>query len=173
MNIFWLDTNPKKSAESLCDKHVVKMTLEYAQILCTALHTNGNDAPYKPTHQKHPAVIWATLSRENFYVLTSMLRAILNEYTFRYGKQHSCEKIYSFITANMGSFSFPDEHARFSEPPRCMPDQYKVPCVIQSYRNYYYLDKLINISPFRYTNRQKPVWLRNMILEGIKNRRKK
>lgn len=35
MNIFVLDLDPVKCAEYHCDKHVIKMTLETAQILCT------------------------------------------------------------------------------------------------------------------------------------------
>lgn len=38
MNIFILDENPQKCAEYHCDKHVVKMILETAQILCTVRH---------------------------------------------------------------------------------------------------------------------------------------
>ena len=36
MNIFYLDKDPVKAAEYSCDKHVVKMILESAQMLCTA-----------------------------------------------------------------------------------------------------------------------------------------
>ena len=36
MNIFFLDENPQKAAQSLCDKHVVKMVLETAQMCSTA-----------------------------------------------------------------------------------------------------------------------------------------
>lgn len=36
MNIFYVDTNPYIAAEYLCDKHVVKMILESAQMLSTA-----------------------------------------------------------------------------------------------------------------------------------------
>jgi hypothetical protein len=36
MNIFFLDTNPALCAKAHCDKHVVKMILEYAQLLSTA-----------------------------------------------------------------------------------------------------------------------------------------
>ena len=36
MNIFYLDTNPALCAEYHCDKHVVKMIIEYAQMLSTA-----------------------------------------------------------------------------------------------------------------------------------------
>jgi len=36
MNIFYVDADPKKAAMCLVDKHVVKMILETAQLLCTA-----------------------------------------------------------------------------------------------------------------------------------------
>ena len=36
MNIFFLSWNPETCAQMHCDKHVVKMILETAQILCTA-----------------------------------------------------------------------------------------------------------------------------------------
>ena len=36
MNIFYLDKDPVKAAKYSCDKHVVKMILESAQMLCTA-----------------------------------------------------------------------------------------------------------------------------------------
>ena len=35
MNIFVIDHDPVKAAEMQCDKHVVKMIVESAQILCT------------------------------------------------------------------------------------------------------------------------------------------
>jgi len=37
MNIFYLDSNPQKCAEYHCDKHVVKMILESAQLLSITL----------------------------------------------------------------------------------------------------------------------------------------
>ena len=36
MNIFALHTDPQTCAEMHCDKHVVKMILEHAQLMCTA-----------------------------------------------------------------------------------------------------------------------------------------
>ena len=38
MNIFILDTDPKNAAMMLCDKHVVKMIVETAQMLCTVAY---------------------------------------------------------------------------------------------------------------------------------------
>ena len=36
MNIFYLHEDPQISAKMHCDKHVVKMIIEYAQMLSTA-----------------------------------------------------------------------------------------------------------------------------------------
>ena len=36
MNIFVLDKDPIVAAKMACDKHIVKMILESAQMLCTA-----------------------------------------------------------------------------------------------------------------------------------------
>ena len=41
MNIFVLDRNIRKCARYHCDQHVVKMTLESVQILCTVLNERG------------------------------------------------------------------------------------------------------------------------------------
>jgi len=47
MNIFFLDKDPKIAAQMQCDKHVVKMILETAQMLSTAARAQGHDIRYK------------------------------------------------------------------------------------------------------------------------------
>jgi hypothetical protein len=42
MNIFYLNSDPKKAAVIQYNKHVVKMILESAQMLCTAHHHYGS-----------------------------------------------------------------------------------------------------------------------------------
>ena len=55
MNIFVLSKDFEECSKWHLDKHIVKMPLESAQLLCTALHINGyKNTPYKPTHLKHP-----------------------------------------------------------------------------------------------------------------------
>ena len=46
MNIFFLDKDPKIAAQLQCDKHVVKMILETAQMLSTAARAKGHDIGY-------------------------------------------------------------------------------------------------------------------------------
>ena len=46
MNIFFLDENPVLAAHYHCDKHVPKMIVEYAQLMCTA-HRLIDGKPYE------------------------------------------------------------------------------------------------------------------------------
>jgi hypothetical protein len=64
MNIFVLDTDPQIAAGFLCNKHVVKMSLESAQMLCSAFE-NG-EAPYKRSYYNHPCTKWARESQANY-----------------------------------------------------------------------------------------------------------
>ena len=45
MNIFYLDHHTQRCANQHCDKHVVKMIIEYAQLLSTA-HRVIDGIPY-------------------------------------------------------------------------------------------------------------------------------
>ena len=69
MNIFHLHKDPKICAEYHCDKHVVKMILETAQMLSTAYHNNFiyNYNLYKTAFPKHPMTIWVGDSGANFF----------------------------------------------------------------------------------------------------------
>ena len=66
MNIFILDYDVKKCAEYHVDKHVVKMILETAQLLCGAHWTTGGEAPYKLSHKNHPSAIWTRQDLNNY-----------------------------------------------------------------------------------------------------------
>ena len=48
MNIFYVDSDPVIAAQQLVDKHVVKMPLETAQLLCSAFPQGA--APYRRNH---------------------------------------------------------------------------------------------------------------------------
>lgn len=92
MNIFHLHSDPKISAIYHFDKHVVKMSTEYCQILSTVCHYHGIhvDGLYKPTHYNHPVVVWARSSKQNFKFLLDLAKELHLEYTFRYEKIHKC-----------------------------------------------------------------------------------
>ena len=113
MNIFFLYLCPILSANALCDKHVSKMAVESAQLLCTAyrwLHgqrskskakrkkMNEDDAKksdkaqedadklniYKMTHFNHSTAVWVRESLENFVWTLKHGEALCKEWKKRY-----------------------------------------------------------------------------------------
>jgi len=156
MNIFYVDSDPKKAAESLCDKHVVKMILETAQLLCTAISISNNvETPYKATHKNHPCAIWARESLANFFWLYTHGIALCKEYTARYNKIHKSESIIEWCGSQIQALKA--KSSSFTTPPLCMPDQYKTSNPVESYRKYYILDKMQNIKCE--WKRNKPSWI--------------
>ena len=137
MNIFYLHKNPIKAAQYQYNKHVVKMILESAQMLCAAHHVIGNpdDPPYKLAHKNHPSTIWVRESIFHYDWLWNHMMALGDEYTKRYGKTHlSITKMndYEMYWAPLGMPS-----PEFKQPPQCMPDEYKHKDSITAYWQYY------------------------------------
>ena len=140
MNIFVLDRDVRKCAEYHNDKHVVKMILESAQLLCGVHHMveeNTDEVPYRLSHKNHPCSIWARGNISNYLWLCELGLELCKEYSYRYGKRHKSQDVIEWCLTNPPSL--PEED--FTEPPKAMPEEYKVNDVVQSYRNYYIGDK--------------------------------
>tara|TARA_B100001769_G_scaffold108326_1_gene84193 strand:- start:2161 stop:2667 length:507 start_codon:yes stop_codon:yes gene_type:complete len=141
MNIFYLHENPYIAARAQYNKHVVKMVLESAQMLCTAHHVYGSEeqkrlVPYKQAHLNHPSTIWTRQCRDNYMWLWMHMWGLGYQYYKRYnGKTHlTITKCADFLRTPPKYI--PD--GEFTEPPQAMPEQYKVPgCSITAYWNYY------------------------------------
>jgi Pyrimidine dimer DNA glycosylase len=93
MNIFFLDKDPKKAASYLYNKHLSKMQLETAQIICTCCYMNNIAAPYRPTHKNHPLVLWTAESKNNLEWLLDHAIGMNLEWTTKGKKEHSSYKI--------------------------------------------------------------------------------
>jgi hypothetical protein len=167
MNIFVLDIQPGKAARYHCDKHVVKMTLEYAQILATALQMRGfaHTEIYKPTHTTHPCVHWAAESYGNYNWLWDLFSMTASEYTFRFGKTHQSwftqAPIISPIRNRFNHLWENEKNQHMTPWAQCMPDQYKAPSAVDAYRAYYCGEKARFA---RYTNRECPGWLKPSVI---------
>ena len=140
MNIFYLDEDPKVAAIVQYNKHVVKMILESAQMLCTAHRYYGNDdVPYKTAHLNHPSTIWCRQNSKQYNWLYNHMIALGEEYTHRYGKTHR-----SIIKCKVPLMYLPPLipcNQEFKQPPQCMPDEFKSDCAIHAYWNYYIGEK--------------------------------
>jgi hypothetical protein len=161
MNIFYLDPDPKTCAEMHISKHVVKMIIEYAQLMSTAhrvldgtqytdLTANGrrikrwrlNDEReqqlMKASHINHPSAVWCRANRTNYNWLYNMWSHLLSEYTYRYGKIHACARLKDVLR-------FPPTKIKLGEfypPTPAMPDDIKIPGnSLASYHNYYNISK--------------------------------
>ena len=159
MNIFYLHRDPYKAAEVQYNKHVVKMILESAQILCTAHHHygSGDNVPYKKAHYNHPSTIWCRENDKHYRWLFNHMLALGSEYTKRYGKKHlSIDKCFgplSFLPPNI------PRGERFEQPPQCMPDEYKDECSIKAYWNYYIGEKHIVANKDERVYKEAPVFI--------------
>ena len=151
MNIFVLSDNIEHCAIYHCDKHVVKMTLETAQLLCSPFEQG--DSPYRRTHYNHPCAIWARESVGNYEWLLELGYRLAEEYTHRYNKRHKCLDVIDWCDNNYYRLNLPDQG--LTPWAQAMPDEYKDPCAIQAYRNYYCGDKLEFCT---WTNRKAPNW---------------
>ena len=85
MNIFFLDKNPNVAAHKQCDKHVVKMVLETAQMLSTAARRHGKDLGYKSAYHNHPMTLCVGNNFDNYVWTVAHGKALAIEYTARFG----------------------------------------------------------------------------------------
>ena len=160
MNIFVLDKNPYEAARQACDKHVVKMILESAQMLCTAHRAlDGNDKcdglfMYKQAHLNHPSTKWVRENVYNYKWMFNLFEELCEEYTFRYEKIHTTDLKLREVLREP-PLKIPMINQRRTNPPQCMPDEYKSTDTIEAYRNYYMGEK----SHFCvWKNRPTPTW---------------
>ena len=152
MNIFWLDADLKTSATYHCDKHVVKMILEYAQLLSSAHHYHDSvnkELVYKKTHVNHPCAIWTRATYKSYSTIFDLLNHLLDEYEYRYGRVHKTKGIIKYLSLN------PCPVGNNPPIPLCMPDEYKTRSVVKSYRAYYRGGKK---QIAKWTRRPKPTW---------------
>ncbi len=160
MNIFVLDDQPENAARYHCDKHVVKMVLETAQILCAVWYRHGWTFPgiYRLTHPHHPCTLWAGNSVDNYRWTVELFRALLDQYTHRYKKIHKCEAMYEIFDElpedAEEKMDFGDQGFVFCGPDECVRET-----VVESYRALYRLKDKTLARPMVWTRVPKPTWM--------------
>ena len=165
MNIFYLDKDPIIAAQMSCDKHVVKMILESAQMLCSTHRVLDGDeiadskGMYKMAHKNHPSTIWTRSSVQNYIWLWRHMTALMREYTHRYGKVHATEtklaKIFKNPPKNLPEGPQQEFAVAIAENQTCrqVPGFDKLP-VVNKYQQY-----ILNDKPFAvWSKRDKPSW---------------
>lgn len=144
-----------------CDKHVIKMILETCQMLCAVWHItdpehNIYEPPYKLAHKNHPCTIWVRTSLDNYKWLCELGLSLCEEYTYRYGKIHACEKYIKILSDQIP----PIPEIGFTTPAQAMPDIYKDDDPVEAYRTYYFFDKQNILSwKGKIAGRDTPHWI--------------
>lgn len=175
MNVFLLDLDTLTSASYLVDDHCAfvtmpsgkvirgcKMAIEAVQILCTVWHKQGLSAPYKPTHQNHPWVLYAGTGEDAYRLVRDHALAILLEHEHRTGK---------YLPTVQAALE------QVLEPPPGIPEtsRYLIPvCMngsvvqvstlqraVELYREYYTSAKISRMP--RFTKRDTPFWARSAV----------
>lgn len=141
---------------SMVDKHVVKMILESAQLLSSALVTNSIEAPYKLTHKNHPSAIWTRQSIHHYDWLLEHLKALCYEFFYRYDKIHKTESLINIFLDKRNELKNRIGSKDFVNPPLAMPEVFQIGDTISSYR-YYYKSGKKHLHDWK--RRSKPSWI--------------
>jgi hypothetical protein len=161
MNIFYVHADPKIAAEMHCDKHVVKMIVEAAQMLSTAhricdgIRMVGKSKTgrkktdwvlsdktlesvlYKTVHVNHPSTVWTRESLQNYEWHYKLFASLCAEYCHRYGKEHATwvklDSVLRTPPKNIPSLGFTPVRLAMKSNPECMfPED-----PLKSYRLFY------------------------------------
>lgn len=187
MNIFYLHKDPVVAAEMSCDKHVVKMILESAQLLCTVhrvsdgteyydktangrkikrwKHPNSNleNILYKAGWLKHPSTQWLFENTKNYMWLYKHMMGLNEEYKKRYNHKEdhvTIQKLGEIL--NTPPTNMKNSNVNETEPTPAMPDYCKVKNdSVASYRKYYINEKK------RFATWKSPAKIPQWFLEGI------
>jgi hypothetical protein len=180
MNLFYLDYDLDLNAEYHIDKHVLKMQLEAAQMLASALWVdkligfvprkldslelavikkemqaqptieNRTFIRYKVAHPNHPTTVWVRSSYDNYQWTQVYMNSLNEEAIYRGYKSHK-----SCIEAN----SWPEPNTipslGVTTFAQAMPDQYKRADPVEAYRAYYMGEKS-HLANWKY--RERPNW---------------
>ena len=175
MNIFYIHSCPYQCAIQHGDKHVVKMIVEYCQLMSTAHRVLDGEkvyeiskggrkiarwrlddnrvSLYKATHVNHPSSVWVRQSRQNYLWLHELTCALVDEYKYRWFKTaHASESVLAMlkqVPLNVG-------HSAFTPPSLAMPDEYKSDSHLMSYRHFYSIEKS---HLHTWTRRPTPEWI--------------
>lgn len=163
MNIFILSEDPRECAQMHCDKHVVKMIVESAQMLSTVhrmldgaltkkLSKSGKrmiqhwmhpdldleNSLYKAVHMNHPCTVWSRMCSANYQWHFELFYWLCKEYTYRYGKVHKTEQLLHDVLINYPKNIPPSsEKTPFKLAMGAAPECADINNPVESYRKFY------------------------------------
>ena len=109
VNFFYLDKNPVTCAKYYCDKHIIKIPIEIAQILSKIHHILKTKVDFQMIYANSKVVkeslgpyVWSISSLENYLWTCELGLALIAEYKYRFGKtSHKTEKVLQYLKDNV------------------------------------------------------------------------
>lgn len=143
MNVFFLARDPRIAARMHCDKHVMKMILEYAQLMMGAWWEMDPEYAqaerfWRKTHINHPAAKWVRSSLFSYAWVFSCWSELLDLYEELSGRVHAASVFQDALAVCPPGVS---DSLAWIEPPQCMPECSKTDDPVEAYRRYYLMDK--------------------------------
>lgn len=166
MNIFALDESPMRAARYHGDRHVIKMILETAQMMCSVFPEG--EAPYRRTHFNHPCSVWSRYSYANYEWLFFLGFHLNEEYKFRYRNgNHASMAVIDKCYNSVSTRWFVEDCPR-TPFALAMPEKFHSNDPIRAYRAYYATAKRhLHV----WTGRPEPEWLADSFRLVRKRRR--
>ncbi len=108
VNFFYLDKNPELCAKYYCDKHVVKIPIEIAQILSKIHHILQTNIDFSKIYANSKVVkeslgpyVWTLSSLENYIWTCQLGINLIHEYKYRFNKDsHKTEEVLKYLMEN-------------------------------------------------------------------------
>jgi hypothetical protein len=108
VNFFYLDKDPKKCAKYYCNKHILKIPIEIAQILSKIHYELNSKIDYSKIYKNSSVVkntlgpyCWIKESLDNYFWASKLGLELINEYKIRYNKtEHKTESILQYLYKN-------------------------------------------------------------------------
>lgn len=164
MQIFFLDTDPVLAGQALHNRHLVKMPVASAQIMCTIAAGFGLDTIYKPLKKpKWGTITWVGATVQNWDWHATYAFEMCNEYALRFGRVHAAWHVVNDLAYRS------DIRDRLLDM-SLLPFPMLVPVAhwdfdtVKAYRDYYIARKL------SYKQRCSGLHMRSTVFRTIKNR---
>lgn len=165
-----------------CDKHIVKMIVESAQMLSTAHrmldgaatkrpsksgkrvisyweHPTLEHVLYRAVHTNHPCTAWTCESEENYLWHYRHWLALCKEYIYRYNKVHKTQVLLEAVLRATPINISQIPRTPFRLAMKDYPELYKLNDPVEAYRRFYVTKQ----KRFKmvWTKRQPPAWFKD------------
>lgn len=171
MIIYFLDEDPLRAAQMVCDQHIPGQIKRCLTLLSTAHYLFGseNEKHFKPAFRKHPISLWTMQFIEHYEWIRKYMNGLFGEYRKVHGRESQYLSLSpEFVSTPMGLryqknyTAQPPTDSYLSEWYRIVSEQSKSSWIVRTIneRVYYELVVCKDMKPKWSGARTKPEWFK-------------